>query len=263
VFFIIGVGLFALGKIAALRYYWFRLPDVMLPLAVSVVVAFIAENLVSGQGRLGRLIGGPGLRRALVGVIFLAALVSAGSYRAGKIRHDLKADRAAGQILPMLSWIQENTPREAIFLIDPTLDKFYVYAERAQFVSVKHAPYQPGDELEWYKRILLCNQGQRPEKNGFEAYPELSINYNRLSGEQIRAIAEEYGIDYYLSKERGDLGLERVHGEGGYSLYRIPGGEFNHQAYVAPFVAKALKDYRKLRSPGGTESRVIRLAPRA
>jgi hypothetical protein len=222
VFFMVGLGLFALGKIPALRYYWFRLPDVLLPLTVSIVVAVMMGDLMSGKGRLGKLIERPGVRRALVGFIFLLVFLAPFSHRIGHTREESGDKASANQILPMLNWIRGHTPQGAVFLIDPTLDKFYVYAQRAQFVSFKHAPYQqPADVLEWYRRILLCNGGRRPQKSSFRVYPELRANYNHLSGEAIRAIAEQYKLDYYLSKDRRDLPFERVHSEDGYTLYRV------------------------------------------
>ena len=49
------------------------------------------------------------------------------------------ADRQMGE------WIRHHTDRRATFLIDPTLDTFYVDAERAAFVSFKHAPQAERD----------------------------------------------------------------------------------------------------------------------
>lgn len=222
-FFLIGLGLFAFHRIPALRYYWFRLPDVLLPLAVSILVAFAVDDLITGKWRFSRLLENwkPGFSRTLVIIISLAVFLPALGDGVERISQVGKADESVQQILPMLSWIKGHTPKDAIFLIDPSFEEFYVYTERAQFVTVKHAPYEPADVLEWYKRVILCNGGRRPREKGFDIYPELKGHYYHLSAKALGEITGQYHIDYYLGRPARALPFRRVHSEGGYTLYRV------------------------------------------
>jgi hypothetical protein len=42
------------------------------------------------------------------------------------------------EFVDMMFWIRENTPVDAVFLVDPAESSFYVGAHRAVFVSYKH-----------------------------------------------------------------------------------------------------------------------------
>ena len=73
--------------------------------------------------------------------------------------------RIAEPRLSTLEWIAENTPKKAIFLVDPTISDFYIHAQRAMFVGFKHFPLSAVDILEWFERIKLCNGNGILDKN--------------------------------------------------------------------------------------------------
>ena len=46
--FVFGIEIFSLGYTNMMRYYWFRFPDVIIPLISAALVASIIENVING-----------------------------------------------------------------------------------------------------------------------------------------------------------------------------------------------------------------------
>jgi hypothetical protein len=129
--------------------------------------------------------------------------------------------RKAEPMLSAFEWVSENTPKQAIFLVDPTISDFYIHAQRAMFVSWKHSPQAAVDILEWYERIKLSNGNRSPDKSGFNSLEELRTNFYYLDEDQIRQIANSYGISYYLGLPHQQLTFERVYGNSYFVVYRV------------------------------------------
>jgi hypothetical protein len=82
-----------------------------------------------------------------------------------------------------LEWIRTNTSEDAVFLIDPLMNEFFTYANRARFVSFIHSPQSAEDILEWYDRLTLINGMQEPRIP--VARGELQENFYNLEAESI------------------------------------------------------------------------------
>ena len=123
------------------------------------------------------------------------------------------------KIQTSLEWINENTPRHAVFLVDPLMSEFYVFAERARFVSFNHSPQSAVDILEWYERIELSNGNQPP--GGLVSKGELEANFYHLNEETIRQIAEKFGLSYYLGLADTQLPFEPVYRDDNITLFAI------------------------------------------
>jgi hypothetical protein len=226
--FLIGLVLFALGRTTLLLYYWFRFPDVMVPFLGSVLVALLLAGILGWRpledGE--RPLPGQGLQTRVKTIVSLILILAAAATTGGTALRVAAAYGTRGQPRSdpraiMLDYISENTPREAVFLVDPTIQDFYVVAQRAMFVSWKHVPESsPEDVLEWYRRITLAN-GRAPTSNGRNGLAELEANFYKLNAAQITEIASSYGVDYYLGKTEQQLPLERVYSHARFTLYRI------------------------------------------
>ena len=120
-----------------------------------------------------------------------------------------------------LEWISENTPKDAIFLVDPTMSDFYIYAQRAIFVSWRHSPQSASDILEWYERIKLSNGNRNPEKRGYSSQKELSTNFYHLDDDQIRQIANSHRIGFYLGLPYQQLPFERLYSNSSFAIYKV------------------------------------------
>jgi len=222
--FLIGLTLYSWGDIYSLRYYWYRFPDVMIPFLAPVLIALLLNDFAGGslsinalsqivQTRL-RLIlnrGGP----IILTVVTLLIIWQTMQQIQTKLNYLERDNR------PVFEWIAENSPRQAIFLVDPTVSDFYIHAQRAMFVSFKHAPQSAADILEWYNRIKLANGNQTPKRRGLASRKELQANFYNLSEEQIRKMADSYGISYYLGLTEQQLSFEREYSDSRYTVYKI------------------------------------------
>ena len=131
-----------------LRYYWFRLSDVMVPLgAVLLAAALVVRWQALGS-------------RSYV-VAAVAVLMVAGVHfgRTLEARHDdprPRADVAVENVAAwrkVCEWIARETPADACFLV-PRLDQtFRWYAGRAEVVSRKDLPQDAAAIVEWWQRM--------------------------------------------------------------------------------------------------------------
>jgi hypothetical protein len=241
VLFMTGLGIYFAGDIPLLKYYWFRFPDVMVPLMSWVLLATIINDLADGEApfrRLPRLnsvlaAAAAPLQRAwpkmfaaaAIGVIALSVfhlLPSRGQQQrtasagddAATASDNFANDRIA--IQPMYAWIARHTPRDSVFLVDPMRSDFYMWAERAMFVSFRHSPQTETDIAQWYERLTLCNGGRAPQVKG-----EITPHFYSLDQAAIRDIAVRYGLDYYVGRARQPLTFERVYSVNGFTLFKI------------------------------------------
>ena len=225
--FTVGLAVYKSGKVTLLRFYWFRFPDVMIPLLSFTVGAAILYHLIASN-LLPRLVPRERWHHALsklrrgmpAGITLAVALIALGS--AYRLHTEVKIPEATRtETQTMLAWIAENTPKQSVFLVAPTIADFYIYAQRAMFVSFKHSPQSAPDILEWYRRIVMCNGERDPKKRGFDSQEELQTNFYKLSEESIQRVADSYGIRYYLGRPEQLLAFRHVHSTPHYTLYEI------------------------------------------
>lgn len=226
--FIIGLGIYALGDVSLLRFYWFRFPDVIVPFLGLIISAIVVQYLLKILGtkifilpedslfwKISRSkYAGKIATLAVILVIFSIASLAAFN----RIQSEIHSH---SPIRDMEFWIAENTPKDSTFLINPKIEDFYIFAERPVFVTFKHMPQSGPEIIEWYERIKLCNGNHLPQKMGFDTLDEIEANFNNLDEDAIRNIAESYGVDYYLGVLRKDLPFRLVHQNGELALYEI------------------------------------------
>lgn len=210
-------GLFCFGLLVAWlaplewsRFYWFRFGDAFLPVSTGLLLA---------QG-VGRLL--PADRRWVPVASAVVATVLVGSAAVQVIRHAAIA-REPGSMdpsTPIMAWIREHTEPEARFLVDPRLDGFYLGAERAVYVTYRHAPQSGSDLAEWHRRLESV-AGHEVGRGTMVS--QIAAGYQALGADQLRHLADAEDLDYYLVRNREDLDtLPLVHEEDGWQLYRLP-----------------------------------------
>ena len=198
----LGLGIHAFGPIQLLRFYWFRFPDVIVPLSGAVVMALVLNALSRGEPLWRGPVAGawhrprPLLSRVLAVLLGVAAT---GVILWSSFRIHAAILRPGAPRPPIFTWIHANTPKHAVFLVDPTLDWFYVATERSMFVSLKHMPQAPPHILEWYERIRLATGGLPPCNLSHGSRGEISSRFHGLGAAEVKRITDSYRIDYYLS----------------------------------------------------------------
>jgi len=225
VLFLVGIGFYQLGYVQLLKYYWFRFPDVIIPLLNSVLFGYILNDLANGVLRfkspksidifLAKVKNGFSYT-----LLFLSILIFVFSTRE-ILRGLSKYDQTAFNGRPIFSWIEKNTSTDAVFLVDPTMLDFYIFAQRAVFVSYKHIPNKSADVYEWSERLQLFKLGHNSNIRVDDTKAVLRSNFYALDENSIMEIAESYNIDYYLGLPGQDLPFEKIHALDGFVLYEI------------------------------------------
>jgi hypothetical protein len=226
--FAVGLLFYFLGHITMLRFYWFRFPDTIVPLISFTLIALGLNYLTDTRLQQQRTRLARTLRVSLAGAGVLLLSYSLVRFPARMEEHPHVNDYplfSPTELRPMFAWIKANTAKDATFLVDPTLSDFYIRAERAVFVSLKHVPSAGPDILEWYERIKLVNNDQPPTGPSFDSVSQLRANSNRLAPALLQRLVRSHDVDYFLSKTRPELVFAPVYTAHGYTLYKMDSQE--------------------------------------
>ncbi len=142
-----------------LRYYWFRLSDVMVPMGVALLGALAIIQL--------RLTSRRSAEWALAAVILLVTLNTADVFarrwfdpRPSAVvqsqSHGDSSDERRGQYhdwLAVCDWIARTTPTDEVFLTPRHQQTFKWYAQRGEVVAWKDVPQDAAGVLEWRRRM--------------------------------------------------------------------------------------------------------------
>jgi hypothetical protein len=210
--FVIELALWSQPALAAklLRYYWFRLTDFGVPMAVAILVAALIS---AGMMR----------RRTWSVWLLLAALTFSGAFLATKaipraLVHVPPADaklRDYDAWVDVCKWASENTPEDALFLTPRLNLSFKWYSGRPEVVNRKDVPQDARSIVEWHRRI---NEIYYATIEGQEQ-PLDSLGV--LGTERVRELAREYGAAYVLMDRGQLLRLPIAYWNDEYVVYRI------------------------------------------
>jgi hypothetical protein len=208
---------------AVLRYYWFRLTDVMAPLGAALVATAIvarwsvawprqyalglAALVIVAGGHLGDVVG----RRYLDP--FPPADATAVNLDGWRRHYDWAHDDAG---LPdeefaelrrwreICQWAQQETPPDTVFIVPRLAQTFRWYAGRAEVVNRKDIPQDAAGIVEWWRRNQLL-YGADPDSGS--AWLD---SLTDLGAERLRELGAEFGADYAITSAVPPLALERV-----------------------------------------------------
>lgn len=143
-----------------LRYYWFRLSDVMLPVGVTFGLACWLQQLKWRESNE---------YSWLLAAMLLVLSVSVGHVvyehlddpRPGAISQSLPGEQLSREAkmarfqawTRVCEWIQNNTPPDAVFLTPRQQQTFQWYAGRSEVVSAKNFPQDAAGIVEWRQRL--------------------------------------------------------------------------------------------------------------
>lgn len=176
-----------------LRFYWFRLSDVVLPLGVSLLSVVACVRLGAWRLILERLsLAALSLlvvmhlldvvqrhqRDPRPGAVAQSAPYSYISPERRLIRFELWRDACR--------WIQDNTPEGSVFLTPRYQQTFKWYASRAEAVNYKDVPQDAKGLVEWWHRMQELHP-HTPEGN--------IISVATLD---LRSLAKKYHFRYVL-----------------------------------------------------------------
>ena len=210
---------------ALLRFYWYRLADIAVPLCVALALPWALSRWEAA--------GLPTVR-VLWGIAVLIPLIALGfvfvehqlDFRPGGIVQSNPPGRTNPRQLTaryqawqdVCEWIAGHTQPQDRFLTPRNQQTFKWYAQRAEVVCWKDIPQDPASISQWW---LLLQDIYPPAvvEGGLAAW----------SDEQLQAIADEQQVRYIvLDRAQGTrrLGFERVYPEspaatGWFEVYRV------------------------------------------
>lgn len=205
-----------------LRYYWFRLSDMLLPVGVALAVGrWLARRKLffplAWQGGIAMLIIG------LASLHGWQLLEKSGDPRPPADRQTLPAsardrdytDRVYDDWRDVCRWIAKKTPSDESFLTPRQQQTFKWYAGRSEVVSWKDIPQDAGGVLEWKERMdAVYGRGE---------YPSLA----HLSQQELTELAEKYHFRYIIvQNNRGPYwwDVTRVYWNTTYTVVTLPDG---------------------------------------
>jgi hypothetical protein len=195
-----------------LRYYWFRIADVLLPVGLGLLIARWIVQLVTARSARGTM----ALAAAIAAVMLHLSnlLLQRGLHASPPADRQLLSSQDWQEVC---RWVSENTPKDAVFLTPRLASTFRWYANRAEVVSWKDVPQDAAGIVEWWRRLRdVHGYTQR----GAVAYwrPKLS----NASPAELSRLAREYDATYMITESLPPLPLELVSPpNGSYSVYRL------------------------------------------
>lgn len=195
-----------------LRFYWFRLVDVAVPLALAALLSSCLAHLFDRGSRL-------------AAAVFAVALAMTGTHLASET-WDRVLDPTSKSDARMLDtqdwidacrWIQENTPRDAVFLTPRHSQSFKWYASRAEVVTYKDIPQDAVNLLEWRRRR---HDVFKPAGNSGLPWAR---TIGQLGTRRVRELAERYQFNYVIARHAYPLALPVVYQNETYVVYRVDG----------------------------------------
>jgi hypothetical protein len=194
---------------SVLRYYWFRLGDVALPLAVALGTA----ALLVEAWRVATKWAAP---------LVMIVAIAVGGHLIGIVatRWQQPWPPAAARLADFASWrsacewIRDHAPPDAVCVIPRDAYSFKWFAERADIVNWKDIPQDASGLVEWRRRMDdLYTVGV-----DYAGQPILLGSPEQWTARRSRAIAERYGARYVVARIDPPLALRRVYPPGAESL---------------------------------------------
>lgn len=203
-------------KLAAslLRYYWFRLADVMLPAAVALAATRLTVQQPLSRSSQTRLAA------VLLWGIAAVHVVYCGYSRLGaripRADENQVEDYAAWKELCQWVATSGDVPRGSRFLTPRTSYTFRWYARRADIVNWKDIPQDAPSIVRWWHTLCKVHAYRDPAGR-LRWLPNLAYG----GTERLRKVASEVGADFVIAPVWPPLDLPIVFKNSTYAVYRI------------------------------------------
>lgn len=181
-----------------LRYYWFRMSDVMVPLGVSLLATAV-------------LCRWHAQRHPFYALTLSAALLAAGAYLGQQVwlRQTYMRPPADWTVAgiddyqAICRWAAEETPPDALFLVPRMSQSFRWHTGRAEVVTRKDLPQDAPGIVEWWRRLTTIYGRDDAPRPWYDSLAE-------MGADRLRQLGQEYGADYVVTSARPPLALPRV-----------------------------------------------------
>ena len=191
-----------------LKYYWFRLADVAVPLAMSLAVFWLASGLMQRRPKLAGLF----LLTTLAYPCWFMLSSSSARYQNPLPPADRKVtDHHDWQ--QACRWARENTPADALFLVPRGSQSFEWYAYRKGLVTWKDVPQDAASLISWRDRYF--DVFTRIDEQEHRTH----VSFAKQGDERVGQLAEKYQAEYVITDEYPPLLLPRVYQNKSFTIY--------------------------------------------
>ena len=203
------------GAAGLLRFYWFRLSDIMAPVGLGLSLAIIACRFRTGTSKRGI----PWLPVAVSGMLILTSLMfSVEKLTAVVWPRPAPALQGTEQTALVewqaaCAWAGRETPSDALFFTPRESRTFRWYADRGEVVSWKDIPQEPQDILDWQRRLIDIHYN-RATRRWFTSLAE-------RSPADLKRLAERYQTQYLIAENYPSLRMPVVYRNAAYTIYEL------------------------------------------
>lgn len=224
-FVVVGLGVGVLGHwrpdLAAslLKFYWFRLADVFVPVGVALL-ATAAAYRPSARWPSWRRLAPIGLAALACGLIEPNIVAR---FKGTVPRAD-KPEKVKGYAdwRDACQWIAENTPRDARFLTPRNAQTFKWYAGHSEVVTWKDMPQDAASIVEWWRRLRNIHGTDDPDIPWFKSLTEPRGHVRTPTDVPLVEINRSYGARYLLTESDPPLDFPRPYRNNTYAVYELP-----------------------------------------
>lgn len=207
------VGTFPELAAGLLRYYWFRLSDVTVPLAAAFLIAFLMAH---------RIVLPHPWRDTCLAIVFVFLAYHLGNLVALRAQHHIPRTewsvtmRSAWDENPAVRdeyedwrevchWIAKNTPPDAKFLAPSMKSSFKWYAQRSEVANWKEIPQDARSIVAWWEKLKDIYIVHDPTWGSWWVR-----NAARLGEDRLLTLAAKYQFEYIVTVSEPRLTLEVV-----------------------------------------------------
>jgi len=198
--------LFYAFRMKLMKLYPFRLYDVMMLMAASVVLVGLAQRWLARERRPGFRV--TALHRSLLAWLIFGGAMSFALLAPVVDRNPSKMNKQRlSDWLKACRWIADETPSDAHFLTPRESWAFKWYAQRAEFVVYKDCPQDAPSIVEWEHRLSFRDWAYESR--------------NAVDSIEVFGRLHEEGMTHIISPRPGPFGLEPIYHNRTYQVYQL------------------------------------------
>ncbi len=189
-----------------LKFYPFRLADVLLPIAVAVsLVGVLERTVLNASPSMTRRSPIP-IHVIMMLLVFVSSLLRAYSVsESNRYSHEDRRDW-----LDVCHWINTHLPPDAVVQSPTNGWAFKWFAQRAEYVAFKDCPQDAAGIVEWNRRL-----------NFLQKWYEQKYADQLYSASELKGLRQETGLTHLLTDRLGPLELEPVYHNGTFQVYDL------------------------------------------